>query len=153
MKLTIIPSDRTVYVDEKAISDLTWGGTPDDVHALQWFDVEGFIEFKDKSFANQQITELPVWANNAYDAWFAADTAPASEPTADANKQNAVFRLQETDWATIPDVANPAVSNPYLSNANEFVAYRNVVRNIAINPVPGNLDWPVQPTSIWTNAA
>jgi hypothetical protein len=119
---------------------------------LQWFDVEGFIEFKDKTNANEQISVLPEWANNAYQAWVVKDTEPPPVPTAEVNKQNAVFRLQETDWATIPDVANPAVSNPYLSNANDFVVYRNVVRNIAINPVPGNLNWPVQPNANWTPA-
>ena len=149
MKLTIIPSDRTVYVDEKAISDLTWSGTPVDVHALQWLDVAGFIEFDDKTKPNEEIAVLPDWANNAYAAWVTADTAPKPVPTADQNKQTAVFLLQDTDWATIPDVANPAVSNPYLVNASDFVLYRNLIRGIAVNPVAGELQWPVAPVAVW----
>jgi hypothetical protein len=69
---------------------------------------------------------------------------------AQANKQKAKDLLAQTDWTTIPDVADPALSNPYLTNQAEFITYRNQVRPIAINPVAGNLTWPTQPTPSWS---
>jgi hypothetical protein len=77
--------------------------------------------------------------------------APVPSFTAEENKQIAVALLQATDWATIPDVADPAKSNPYLSNAQKFVAYRNVVRQYAINPVAGVISWPGQIKAKWVN--
>ena len=70
--------------------------------------------------------------------------------SAEANKQTAIGFLQETDWATISDVADPAISNPYLTNQQAYFDYRNIVRGYAINPVAGNIDWPIQPTPIWS---
>ena len=70
--------------------------------------------------------------------------------SAEANKQTAIGFLQETDWATISDVADPAISNPYLTNQQEYFDYRNIVRGYTINPVAGNIDWPTQPKPIWS---
>ena len=70
------------------------------------------------------------------------------------NKLQATSLLQQTDWTTIPDVADPALSNPYLTNAAEFAAYRSNVRKIAVNPPVTVGVWPVQPEEVWayTNA-
>lgn len=70
-------------------------------------------------------------------------------PSAETNKATAVTLLQATDWATIADVGNPALSNPYLANQAEFISYRNVVRQYAVYPEAGNIDWPAQPTEDW----
>ena len=150
MKLTIIPSDGAVYENGLCYSGLTWNGTPMDVHALQWQDVEGWLEFNDGS-PNQTITELPQWANNAMDAWAVANTPiPPVPPTAEQNKAQASSLLYATDWTTIPDVSDSTKSNPYLTNVGEFLTYRNAVRQYAINPIAGNIDWPVVPTAIWS---
>ena len=76
---------------------------------------------------------------------------PPPPPSAEDNKQTAIGLLQETDWATIPDVADPAISNPYLTNQQAYFDYRNIVRGYTINPVAGNINWPIQPTPIWSN--
>jgi len=76
---------------------------------------------------------------------------PLYIPTAEENKQTAIGFLQETDWATIPDVADPAISNPYLTNQQAYFDYRNIVRGYTINPVAGNINWPTQPQPIWSN--
>jgi hypothetical protein len=65
-------------------------------------------------------------------------------------KQQAVALLQATDWTTIPDVANPSASNPYLMNQGAFIAWRSQVRALAINPV-ANPVFPVQPTEQWSS--
>ena len=66
------------------------------------------------------------------------------------NKTTAVNILNATDWTTIPDVADPAKSNPYLMNQAEFIAYRSTVRNIAVNPTFDAV-FPTQPQEIWSN--
>lgn len=152
MKVTIIPIDGAVYVDEVCRQPLTWAGTPVTVHALQWFDVEGWIEFNDGN-PNEPITALPQWADNAIEAWVQAGIpVPPSPPTAEDNKQEAMGLLSQTDWTALPDVSDPLKSNPYLANANEFNTYRNAVRQYAINPVAGEIDWPTMPTEDWQPA-
>jgi len=152
MKLTIIPADGSVGEDGKFYLDLDLSscGIPVDVHALQWQDTAGWIEYNSALIENEPITELPAWANACMVKWTEANTpVPPAPPTALQNKLTAVNKLQDTDWATIPDVADPAKSNPYLSNAADFVTYRNAVRQYAINPVAGNIDWPVVPQEVW----
>jgi hypothetical protein len=75
---------------------------------------------------------------------------PPYVPTVEDNKNIAINLLSQTDWTTIPDVANPALSNPYLTNQAEFIAFRNQVRPIAINPMAGNIDFPTTPNPIWS---
>lgn len=74
---------------------------------------------------------------------------PPAPPTAEFNKNRATELLQETDWTTIADLSDPNLSNPYLSNAKEFIDYRNIIRPYAINPVAGIINWPVQPQAVW----
>ena len=76
---------------------------------------------------------------------------PPYIPTADDNKQTAINLLSQTDWATIADVADPKISNPYLTNQQEFYDFRNIVRPIAINPVAGDINFPTMPTATWSS--
>jgi hypothetical protein len=62
-------------------------------------------------------------------------------------KEQASALLYDTDWTTIPDVANPE-NTPYLTNQADFIAYRNTVRQLAVNPVP-NPTFPTKPTEVW----
>jgi hypothetical protein len=152
MKLTIIPVDGSVGEDGKFYNDLNLSSCaiPADIHALQWQDTAGWIEYN-TPIPNEPITELPAWANCCMTKWTEANTpVPPPPPTAEQNKENAVTRLQNTDWTTIPDVGDPTKSNPYLSNVQDFVVYRNVVRQYAINPVAGDINWPTKPTEVWT---
>lgn len=72
MRLTIIPSDGAVYEDGLCHSGLTWEGTPANIHALQWFDTQGWTEYSDGT-QNENISELPQWALNAMAAWDVAN--------------------------------------------------------------------------------
>lgn len=78
--------------------------------------------------------------------WPATQEADAK----DACKKQASALLYETDWTTIPDVANPA-NNPYLMNQADFIAYRNTVRQLAVNPV-ANPVFPDKPTEQWSQS-
>ena len=67
------------------------------------------------------------------------------------NKELASELLYKTDWTTIPDITDPAKSTPYLINQDEFIAYRNVLRGIAVYPT-ANAVFPEEPKAIWSNA-
>jgi hypothetical protein len=78
MRLTIIPSDNFVAVDVDGSHhplDLSACNIPADVHALQWYETKGWIEFSDDDDPftpkppNQEITQLPQWALNCVNVW------------------------------------------------------------------------------------
>lgn len=151
MRLTIIPADGAVGENGKFYLELNLSdcGIPSNVHALQWEGESGWIEFNG-TVPNEEITSLPEWANLCMAKWTDANTPkPPPPPTAEENKANAVQRLKATDWTTISDVSDPAKSNPYLSNVQDFVIYRNAVRQYAVYPVAGDINWPVVPQEVW----
>jgi hypothetical protein len=72
MRLSIIPSDQAVYVDGASQLGLDLSFIPSNIHALQWYETHGELEFVkemvDGQFVysnNQPINELPDWANQA----------------------------------------------------------------------------------------
>ena len=74
MRLTIIPSDNTVYVDGVSRQlDLSMCAIPTDVHAMQWNGLAGWVEFIDNEDGtkpqNQRIDEIPAWANACVEVW------------------------------------------------------------------------------------
>ena len=151
MQLTIIPIDGNVIENGVGYTnlDLSSCAIPSNVRALQWQDTSGWLEFWDQQ--NENITTLPSWVDCCLAKWTEANTpVPPSPTTAEENKQTAISLLQQTDWTTIPDVSDPTKSNPYLSNVNDFVTYRNAVRQYAINPVAGDITWPTIPQEVWT---
>ena len=82
--------------------------------------------------------------------WTEANTpVPPAPPTAEQNKTIATSKLSATDWTTIPDVADPTKSNPYLNNVQDFIVYRNAVRQYAVYPVAGDINWPAVPQEVW----
>lgn len=91
-----------------------------------------------------------------YQVWVVVDLDPEQiayneNQAKQNNKTQASQLLSATDWTTIPDVSDPAVSNPYLMNSAEFAAYRSQVRAIAVNP-PVTVDvWPIKPDEVWSN--
>ena len=151
MELTIIPIDGSVRKNgvEYIQLDLSSCAIPSNIRALQWQETLGWLEFWDKQ--NEDITELPSWVDSCLSIWNVANTpVPPSPPTEEQNKQKAIKLLQKTDWSSIPEVSDPTKSNPYLSNANDFVTYRNAVRQYALNPVAGDITWPTSPQEVWT---
>jgi hypothetical protein len=101
---------------------LYWVDCPSDCNASTWFYNEATL--------NCELIPIPV-------------------STAEENKTTAINLLQATDWTTIADVGNPQMSNPYLANQAEFMKYRSAVRNFAVYPTEGTIDWPVAPTEDW----
>lgn len=89
----------------------------------------------------------PDWVGIGMDINTPEPAAPV--PTALQNKEVAVAKLAATDWVNQPDVYDPA-STPHLTNRDAFLAYRSQARGIAVNPVEGNIDWPTEPTAVWS---
>jgi hypothetical protein len=94
-------------------------------------DAEGNQVSIDNAAVNSKLTELEA------------------QYVLDCCKSKAQQLLYFTDWTTIPDVANPE-NNPYLMNQAAFIAYRNQLRQLAVNPV-ANPVWPTQPTEQWSS--
>jgi hypothetical protein len=69
-------------------------------------------------------------------------------PNVYQNKSKAISLLTATDWVTFPDVINTSVT-PHLLNQDEFLEYRRLLRIISLDPVDGNIDWPVIPVEKW----
>jgi hypothetical protein len=69
---------------------------------------------------------------------------------AEENKQKAENILSATDWTSIPAVADPIRSNPYLTNQGEFDTYRSAIRDIVLNPTFDAV-FPIEPVEIWSN--
>lgn len=70
-RITIIVDDGAVYLDTYVYSmlDLSSCGIPESVHALQWIDNKGHIEYRDQWTHNEDITELPEWAIKCVAKW------------------------------------------------------------------------------------
>ena len=133
MKSALIDIPSTLVVQVESLGQ-TFPVDP----AHQWVDCPDDITAGNYTYSNEQFTPVPQ-----------PEPVP---PTAEQNKQTARIKLQSTDWTTIPDVGDPTKSNPYLSNVQDFVTYRNAVRQYAITPIAGNISWPINPTEVWTTA-
>jgi hypothetical protein len=67
------------------------------------------------------------------------------------NSAKAQQLLTTTDWTAIASVADPLVSNPYLTNQAEFLSYRSAVRNIGVNPPVTPATFPAEPGQQWSS--
>ena len=90
-----------------------------------------------------------------YQVWSVVDLTPEQiaynqAQKAQQNKTQATQILSSTDWTSIADVADPAKSNPYLTNQAEFLAYRSAVRAIGVNPPTTAPVFPKVPTATWS---
>lgn len=83
---------------------------------------------------------------------FIAPIAPilTQEETQAKNKLAAESLLQQTDWSATVDINNPEYSDPYLMNQSDFLTYRSLVRNIAVNPPTTQAVFPTMPNAIWS---
>jgi hypothetical protein len=70
-RVTIIVADGAVYLDEGVYShlDLSTCNIPKDVHALQWLNGKGHIEYIGHPIPNLDITVLPDWVNKCIEKW------------------------------------------------------------------------------------
>ena len=151
MKITIINKDKTVYKNNKAFNKLNLLTIPNDIHALQWNETQGHIEFNDNK-PNEIITELPSWANDCLAEWEEANTnelnllAELNKPIIEDpiiytdQEKLAYIRLQrdkrllDCDWTQLPDA-------PSSINKEAWAVYRQSLRDLPNKP-DLNLDLP-----------
>lgn len=106
MRLTIIPTDGLVNKDNYSFRglDLSTCSIPDNVHALQWYETEGEVEFVTNSDrtkpTNEIVSDLPPWANACVQAWTTAKDEEEARIAAELAKQEAA-ETPKTD-ETIP---------------------------------------------------
>ena len=78
---------------------------------------------------------------------FVAPPPPVITPADNAVTANQI--LSDTDWTSIPAVGNPNQSNPYLANQSAWLYYRSQIRDIALDPPVGEVNWPTPPQEVW----
>ena len=75
MRLTIIPIDGTIGINNYFFStlDLSNCNIPLNIHALQWYETNGELEFIDNIDRtkpnNEIIDSLPEWAHACVELW------------------------------------------------------------------------------------
>lgn len=159
MKLTIINEDKFVAIDEVGYEPLDMSSIDPTIHAVQWFEDLGWIEYKaigENKPPNQTITSIEQF-QTVINEWNLADyakkhpPAPTPEEIKTQNKEQAESLLQATDWTCTIDINNPQYSNPYLMNQSDFLTYRSQVRQIAVNPPIEPVTFPTVPTEVWSS--
>lgn len=100
----------------------------------------------------EQFIEAPdevTFGWSLVDGGWVAPPAPTPEQIQAQNKQQATTLLSQTDWTATVDISNPQYSNPYLTNQDDFLAYRSTVRAIAVNPPTTPAIFPAVPVEVW----
>ena len=106
--------------------------------------------------ATSEFAQEQGWIPLTGNAWIGwgyvnGQFVPPPEPDySQANKDQATALLSATDWTCTVDINNPQYSNPYLTNQDEFLAYRSTVRAIAVNPPTTPAVFPTQPVATWS---
>ena len=156
MRLTIIPGDKYIAIDNNGLfvlqQDLNW--IPSNVHALQWYDTWGEIEYNDTT-PNERIENLGIFEQAVADfnneKKILQDELDAIEAARDYWEELRVLRnerLSDCDWTQISDV--PFTEEQKISWKN----YRQLLRDLpesitepkqlVLNSTDSN--WPVKPT-------
>ena len=156
MRLTIIPGDKYIAIDNNWLlniqQDLNW--IPSNVHALQWYDTWGEVEYNDET-PNERIENLGIFEQAVADfnneKKILQDELDAIEAARDYWEELRVLRnqrLSDCDWTQMSDV--PFTEEQKISWKN----YRQLLRDLpesitdpkqlVVNPTDSN--WPIKPT-------
>ena len=150
MRITIIREDGYVSIDGVGYHNIDMSSVSEEIHAVQWYDTEGDIEFitiKGKHKKPNQTIESISDFQQIISLWQEADSNSKAEAaksqinTALKNKAEAKVNLMDTDYAMLPDVS--------ISNKQEFITYRDWMRNFMQDPQAGDINWPVKPQPVW----
>jgi hypothetical protein len=155
MKITIIPSDKTIIIDNQPLldiqQDISW--IPSDVSAVQWYDTWGEVEYTDTR-NNLRIEELGIYEQAIIDynneIQRIQDELIAIESTRDYWEDLRGLRnerLANSDWTQLLDV------NLTEEEIELWRIYRQELRNLPDNIIdpkplvldPDHEDWPVSP--------
>jgi len=116
--------------------------------------IENFI-VTNIALANEPLADNWIACpDNVTMGWGYVDGQFIEPPPFDYSAQNsaqAQTLLTATDWTAIASVADPVVSNPYLTNQAEFLSYRSAVRAIGVKPPTTPATFPTAPTEQWSS--
>jgi len=150
MRLTIIPEDKTIRIDEEFMlnieQDMSW--IPENIHAVQWYDTWGEIEYKDGS-PNERIEELGIYQQAIIDLNNEKqrieddeiEIAKTKEAARDYWEELRILRnqrLAESDWTQLPD--SPLTEDQKFSWKEYRQSLRDLPENIT-DPKPTVLDF------------
>ena len=132
MKLTIIPSDKTIILDYEAVVcnnvDLSW--IPSDIHAVQWDSVagEGNIQYNVKTKWPEEISEIGIWqqavTDHANEKTLAAAAHEAARNHLAEVKEYRTAQLSWSDWTRLDDITITA------DKKAEWATYRQALRDL-----------------------
>lgn len=157
MRLTIIPDDKSIgingYFYTNIQEDLSW--IPDNIHAVQWYDTWGEIEYTDGS-PNEKIEELGIF-QQAVDLYEDIERKVKEEE----EKLEIERELARDYWEELRDIRNSLLSNSdwtqsrdvILSNDEDWKIYRQSLRDLPENITDPKVlvldethsDWPTKP--------
>ena len=142
MKLTVVTSDLTVIKDNEAYIVADLSHLDKNIHAIQWQDTTGEIEYIDNT-PNLFINDITPF-NQCITDWETAKAKYISDNTPTEAESEAAFKsyrnslLSESDWTQLPD-------NGLTSDCvKAFVTYRENIRTIR-KTNPSNPTWPTAP--------
>lgn len=87
MRVSILPRDGVVSIDGETFSELDLSSMDPNIHAVQWYDTAGEVEWKEPHpyklliVENEPITSLDAF-QGALDAWAIAKSADVAERAA-----------------------------------------------------------------------
>ena len=160
MEIRIRETGQTMYESEFRAYTLANGGPTWEMTTTEVLDSLGadvLLEGPTPTATEYQVVSrdgAEQIDGNWYTKYKVTDMDQEGIDAVNANKtksigQQAQQLLSSTDWTTIPSVADPEQSNPYLTNQAEFIAWRSQVRAIAITPAWDSVI-PAQPKNTWS---
>ena len=155
MRLTIIKDDKTVVKDLVPITVADVSYIPANVHAVQWYDTKGEVEYNDGT-ANLEISELGIYAQASTDHQTAIDAEEASKKAEDdAIDWTEVFKnirnekLKNSDWTRLDDITLTS------DKKTAWTTYRQALRDLPTTKSAtdkelaenrNHSEWPTQPS-------
>ena len=161
MKVTIIPEDKFISVGGTGYIGINtdWSYIPTGVHAVQWKDTSGEVEYNDGS-PNVGITSLGVYepavTHHENERLRLIAQEAADQAILDDKDWNRVFRhkrsirLEDSDWTQGND------SPLSTSKKTEWATYRQTLRDLpankdeatrkAMSKDENHSDWPSEPS-------
>jgi len=152
MRITIIPSDKTIGIDGDFLlsiqQDISW--VPENIHAVQWYNTWGEVEYTDDS-PNERIEELGIYQQAVIDfnneLKRIEDEQKAQEEAIEAARDYwgelrslRNQKLTQSDWTQVSDA--PFTEEQKIS----WQSYRQALRDLPENTEdPKNPVWPVAP--------
>ena len=153
MKITIIPIDKHIRIDDNSLSqikeDMTW--IPTNIHALQWYDTFGEIEYNDGT-PNEIIEELGIYEQSleTFDAekqrrlreqLAEEELIEASRDYWEELRNMRNYKLSVCDWTQGND--SPITE----AKKQEWTLYRQKLRDLPDNTIdPKRPVWPLSPS-------